>query len=400
MTTAAAVRTLKGLINADVEFLTEFRRDLHRHPELAYDERRTAGSVVRELERAGIEHVAGLAGGTGVVAHLPPTDACADRPAVALRADMDALPIVEETGLPYASATGGVMHACGHDGHTTILLGAARALARLEERTNPVTFVFQPAEEGGAGAARMIDDGCLDGSRLGPPVGRMFGLHGWPQLEVGKVSTMPGPLMAATDTFRVVVRGVQAHGAYPHLGNDTVLAAAHCITALQSIASRSADPLEPVVVSVGAIKGGTAENILPSRVEFIGTTRTLRDDTRAMVRARFHEIVSDTASALGCAAEVHWEVGYPVTTNDPDLTAWTLDLARAVLGEHNVVVRQRATMGGEDFSFYAQRVPACFFYLGLCRPGRPHPQLHQPDFDFNDDAIATGVEIFCRLALA
>lgn len=391
---------LREMIGGRLNRLCALRHDLHAHPELAYQEHRTAGVVRAELERLGIPHIAGLAGGTGVVAHLPATRPQPAPTAIGLRADMDALPIVEQTGLPYASLASGRMHACGHDGHTTILLGAAGVLAELPHRPSPVTFVFQPAEEGGAGAERLCQEGALDGSVIGPPVGRMFGLHGWPDLALGDIATRPGPLLASTDEIRVVIRGVQAHAAYPHYSRDTIVAAAHCIVALQSIVSRNMSPFDACVVSIGQIDGGSATNILPESVAFTGTIRTLTPAIRELARRRVGEICSGVAASLGCRAEVELNEGYPVTFNDPALTEHFFAVARQALGGEHVHVKPDPTMGGEDFSFYAQRVPAVFFCLGLRPPGQAtYPTLHQPDFDFNDQAIPVGVEMFCRLAL-
>jgi amidohydrolase len=391
---------LRSLIKDALPGLIAFRHDLHAHPELAYKETRTAGRVAAELTRLGIAHKAGLAGGTGVVAHLPATLPGGDaRPAVALRADMDALPILEDTGVPYASTTPGVMHACGHDGHTAILLGAARVLSRVD-RPNPVTLLFQPAEEGGAGAEKLCHDGALDGL-LGPRVGRAFGLHGWPELPLGTVATRPGPLLASTDELRVRVRGVQSHAAQPHYAKDPIVAAAHTITALQTVVSRSTNPVESVVVTIGRIEGGTANNIIPESVLFIGTIRTLSQASREATKARVRAVCEHTARAFGCTAEVEIEEGYPVTVNDAATTEHFFAVAKETLGGDRVALVPEPTMGGEDFSFYGQRVPAVFFCLGLRRPGQDRfPRLHQPQFDFCDDAIGTGVELFCRLALA
>lgn len=370
------------------------RHDLHRHPELGYEETRTSGVVRRELADLGIEHATGLAGGTGVLAHLPGGDAAA----VALRADMDALPISERTGKPYASATAGVMHACGHDGHTAMLLGAARVLCGLD-RPRPVTLLFQPAEEGGGGGERMLADGALDGSVLGPPVEEIFGLHGWPDAPLGSVGSIPGPMLAATDQFTVTIRGAQAHGAMPHQGSDPVLAAAHVVTALQSIVSRNTDPLDAVVVTVGTVHGGTAMNVIPESVELTGTIRTLTAGNRAMARRRVREVAEGVAAGLGCSAAVDLIEGYPVTINDSGLVDRVHHIAAAALGPDRVVPLERPVMGGEDFSYYGSDARACFFTLGLCPPGGTYPLLHTPEFDFNDDALATGIEMLVRCAI-
>lgn len=404
---------LGSLIDAGLPALTAMRRDLHAHPELGHAEVRTCQQVCAEIARLGIEHRTGIGGqtpgtGTGVVAHLPATTP-RQGPSVGLRADMDALPIAERTGRAYASKTPGVMHACGHDGHTTMLLGAARVLAGMSHRPNPVTFVFQPAEEGGAGGEKMVRDGVLGGAAggqpggLGTPVARMYGLHGWPQLPLGVVATRPGPLLAATDDFEITVRGVQAHAAYPHLGADPIVAAAGIILQLQTIASRMTSPLDSVVVTVGAIHAGTVNNVIPAECSFIGTVRTLRPETRQRAEEQLRRIVEHTARAQGCTAQVGWHTGYPVTLNDEGEARRVLDLAAGVFGPERSRLVPEPSMGGEDFSYYAREVPSCFFLLGLCPPGadpRRVPQLHQPEFDFNDEAIPTGVEMFVRLALS
>jgi hypothetical protein len=315
---------------------------------------------------------------------------------------MDALPIVEATGKTYASCTPGVMHACGHDGHTTILLGLARVLAAMH-RPSPVTFIFQPAEEGGGGANVMCQEGCLAGEiggGLGNPVGSVFGLHGWPTVTLGRVGSRPGPLLAATDDVTITIRGTQSHGAYPHFGHDPIVASAHVITALQTIASRNVSPLDAVVVTVGAINAGTANNIIPQEVTFIGTVRTLRPETRAVARERLFAIAEGVAASMGCRAHVQYEEGYPVTHNDAALAASFMETATNVLGAERVELIAEPTMGGEDFSYYGHHVPACFFFLGL----KPHeaasyPTLHQPDFDFNDEALPVGIEMMASLAL-
>jgi len=392
--------SVKSILSAELPSLIELRRDLHKHPELSYQERRTSQVVQRELAALGIEFKAGLARGTGVIGYLPATQPTS-RGAVGLRADMDALPIEERTGKPYASCTKGVMHACGHDGHTTILIGAARVLARLE-RPRPVTFIFQPAEEGGGGAEVLCNEGALAGEAhggLGSPVETIFGLHGWPSFQLGHVASRPGPLLAATDDFVVTVKGTQSHGAYPHYGHDPIVASAQIITALQTIVSRNVGPLDSVVVSIGAINAGTADNIIPESVRFIGTMRTLSRDMRVLGKKRFYEIVENTAKAMGCAAEIQWHQGYPITANDGATTERFFEIARATLGEDRVETVDQPTMGGEDFSYYGDHAKACFFLLGLRPKGATScPTLHQPDFDFNDEALAPGIEMMVALA--
>jgi amidohydrolase len=394
---------LHELIATRLPRLREIRHDLHRHPELSYQERRTSGVVVEELTKLGVRVKAGLAKGTGVLGYLPASEAGGEaRGAVALRADMDALPIVERTGKSYSSTNAGVMHACGHDGHTTMLLGAAMVLSKVH-RPRPVTFVFQPAEEGGGGGEVMCADGALDGEKgggLGAPVQAIFGLHGWPTIPVGTVASKVGPLLAATDDFCVTIKGTQSHGAYPHYGNDPILASAHIITALQSIVARNVSPLDACVVSCGAIHAGTADNIIPESCQFIGTIRTLLPATRELAQKKFFNVVEQTAKGLGCEAKIEWMPGYPVTSNDAKTTERFFEVARGALGAARVEVVEQPTMGGEDFAYYGQRVPACFFLLGLKPAGvASSPTLHQPDFDFNDEALPVGVRMMSELAL-
>jgi amidohydrolase len=389
---------LRDLIQRELPDLIGIRRDLHAHPELGYQEKRTSGVVQRELAAADVALEAGLAGGTGVLGHLPGRG---DK-AVGLRADMDALPI-QETGDPdYRSRHDGVMHACGHDGHTTILIGAARVLAKIARDgglPRPVTFVFQPAEEGGAGGQKMVEAGCLDGSVLGPPVEHVFGLHGWPRVPLGVVGTRPGPITAAADAFDITVRGTPCHAAWPQVGQDPVVAASAVVTSLQTICSRNVGALESVVVSVTQVHGGTTYNIIPAQVELGGTVRTLSPEIRDLAQKRLAEVAEAVAAAHGCRADVDYRRGYPVTVNDVGAVALFNDVAAEALGDHRVVEMPEPVMGGEDFAFYGQVVPACFFVLGLIPEGGSIAELHQPTFDFNDDAIATGVELFCRLAL-
>lgn len=383
---------------SDLQHVTEIRHDLHAHPELGYDEQRTSGVVQRELTAAGVQFVSGLAGGTGVLGYLPATTDPGSAPTVALRADMDALPIEENTGKSYASTVPGKMHACGHDGHTSILIGTARELARTPERPNNVLLVFQPAEEGGAGGRRMCEDGVLAGKVLGKPVDMIFGLHGFPHMKVGQMGTRTGPLLAAADWFTIDVRGKGGHAAMPHLGIDPIIVASHIVTALQSIASRNVSPLDSIVVTIGVIKAGTAHNVIPDVATMVGTLRTLTPETRDLGERRIGEIARSIGAAFGAQVEIDFNRGYPVTHNDAGATAHMRNVLGGIgLWEGEVP----PVMGGEDFSFYGQHVPASFYWLGLMSEGQEsYPNLHAAEFDFNDEALPVGIRAMCELALS
>lgn len=387
-------------VDLNLDAITEIRHDLHAHPELMYQETRTSGVVQRELAAMSVEFRAGLAGGTGVLGYLPATANPETAPTIALRADMDALPILERTGVPYTSTNEGVMHACGHDGHTSILLGAAQALSKTRDRRNNVLFLFQPAEEGGAGGLKMCEDGVLRGAVLGRKADMIYGLHGWTALQLGKIASREGALMAAADMFEITIKGAGAHAAYPHFGVDPVVAASHVVTALQTIASRNVGPLDSIVVTVAQVNAGSAHNIIPEEAVLKGTLRTLKPETREYGEKRIKEISANVAKALGAEAVVDWHAGYPVTFNDSKATARFFEIARGVMGE-KVEEVQVPTMGAEDFSYYGHEVPACFYFLGLLNEGQEkYPNLHSPEFDFNDKAIPVGVRMMCELALA
>ncbi|MBL9148778.1 MAG: amidohydrolase [Phycisphaerae bacterium] len=392
--------TLRSIIAEEVPGAIAFRRDLHMHPEIGYEEKRTADRIRGALDEAGVAHRGGLAGGTGTLASLP-GDATH---AVALRADIDALPITEAGCPAWKSTIPGRMHACGHDGHTAILVATARSLARYARHSTlprPVTFVFQPAEEGGAGGRRMCEDGCLDGTVIGPRVERIYGLHGWTTLPLGTVATKPGPLFACSDRFEIVIHGEGSHAAFPQRSRDPVLAAAQVILALQSIVSRNVDPLDSAVVSATVVRAGDVMNVIPPTATIQGTARALLPDVRDLVEKRFGDVTRAAAAVHGCTADAQYIRGYPVTSNDPNEAARFDRLAKETLGEERVRTMDRPVMGGEDFSYYAERVPACFFALGLIPHGATSmPSLHHPAFDFNDDAIVTGVEMMCALALS
>jgi amidohydrolase len=379
---------------------TAIRHDLHQHPELGHEEVRTSGVVQRELGELGIAYVAGLARGTGVLGWIPATTDPDNAPTIALRADMDALPIHETSSLGYKSENPGVMHACGHDGHTAILLGAARALMQTEHRTNNVLLIHQPAEEGGFGAQLLCKAGALDGTVIGKPVDLCYGLHGWPEIQAGQVSTRVGALLAATDEFDIIVRGRGGHAAYPHLAIDPIPIASQIVMGLQKVCARSTRPTDSMVVTVGHITGGAARNVIPDEVLLQGTMRTLEADTRTMGERRIREIAEGIARAHGAEAIVKWTTGYPVTMNDQAATDRFWSVAERSLGAQNVLLREHPSLGGEDFSYYGELVPSCFFFVGLRPPGRDsYPNLHTPNFDFNDDVLALGITLMTRLAL-
>ena len=379
--------------------LIEFRHDLHAHPELGYEEHRTRDSICDALKAADIDHKTGFALGTGTIAHLP---GASDK-AIALRADIDALPIEEETGLPWTSTHPGKMHACGHDGHTTILLGAARVLKSLADQEalpNPVTFVFQPAEEGGGGGEKMCQEGCLDGSVFAPAARAMFGLHGWPSLPLGIVSSCPGPMLAAADHFTITVSGTGGHAAMPQTTVDPIAATAAIVQSLQHVVSRRIDPVMGGVISVTSIHSGTTFNIIPSKAVLQGTLRALHSEAQALLKEGLFEIVQGIAAAHGCTADIDYVVGYPVTTNDAGAVAEYQAVANDLIGPSHAPLFEMPCMGAEDFSYYGQHVPACFFALGLIPDGlETMPMVHHPAFDFNDNAIAVGVRMFVGLAL-
>lgn len=383
----------------EIRVIAGIRHDLHAHPELGYQERRTSGVVQRTLAEAGIEHKAGLARGTGVLGWLPATTDPDRARTVALRADMDALPILEATGKPYASTCPGVMHACGHDGHTSVLLGAARQLARTQERPHNVLFVFQPAEEGGAGGREMVRDGVLRGEVLGRPADVIYGLHCSPFDRVGTLATRVGPMMASTDEIHIQVHGRGGHAAMPNTGVDPIVVGAHLVTALQTVASRNVDPIESIVVTIAQFHGGTATNVIPHFVELAGTMRTLSPEVRELGRRRVREVAEGVAAAFGARAEVVIDEGYPVTINHPEAVARFQELAVGLIGAERVS-ECPPVMGGEDFSFYGYEIPACFYWLGIMPEGvEAYPPVHTPEFDFNDDALGLGIEMMTTLAL-
>jgi amidohydrolase len=391
--------TIDKHIDEIIDEIVAIRHDIHAHPELGYKENRTSKVIQDFLQEIEVPFKAGLAKGTGVLAHI---DGEGEK-AIGLRADIDALPMVEESSLDWKSVNEGCMHACGHDGHTAILLGTAKVLSRIAKNNpipNPVTFVFQPAEEGGAGGEQMVLDGCLTGELIGSEVGMMFGLHGWPQLPLHHVATKPGAMLAADIGVSVTIRGVGGHAAFPHFCKDPIVCAAQVVSSLQQLVSRNTDPLDALVVSITQFNGGTAHNVIPDEVKLVGTMRYLEKETGVMAKERFTEIVTSIATAHGCTATVDLRDGYPVTRNDPQAVDQFFTIAKKTIPSEQVEIFEKPVMGGEDFSYYCQEVPSCFFALGLLPDGQTEmPALHQPTFDFNDDAIRNGIALFCSLAL-
>jgi len=367
-----------------------WRRDIHQHPELQYDVHRTAAFVADRLKEFGCDEVATGLGRTGVVGVIkgrkPPGRG--DVRVIGLRADMDALPIEEATELPYASKTPGRMHACGHDGHTAMLLGAARYLAETRNFAGDAVVIFQPAEEGGAGAAAMIKDGLFD--RF--PVDQVYGMHNGPGIPIGSFAIRPGPIMASTDAVNIHIEGRGGHAARPHISIDSVFVGAQLITALQSIVSRSVDPLESAVISICEFHAGNARNVIPQTAELKGTVRALTAEVRALVEKRVRDVIDGVARMTGARIDLNFERGYPVVVNHAAQTDIAVEVARKVAGEGNVH-EMPPLMGGEDFAFMLERRPGAFIFCG----NGDTAGLHHPAYDFNDDAIVYGTSYWIKL---
>jgi len=365
-----------------------WRRHLHSIPEILYEVHKTSAFVAEQLRAFGCDEVATGIGRTGVVGIIRGSQG--PGPTIGLRADMDALPLAEITGKPWASTHPDAMHACGHDGHTAMLLGAAKYLAETRNFKGAVAVIFQPAEEGGAGGKAMVDDGMME--RFG--IARVFGMHNMPGLPVGQFAIRPGPIMAATAEFTIRIKGRGGHAAQPHNTIDPIVTAATMISALQTIRSRTVDPVEQVVVSATKIHAGDAYNIIPEELEFAGTIRTLKKEVAEIAYARVRAICEGVAAAAGAAVDVHIDINYPVTFNHPEETDFAIDVARGIAGEPNVATGIQPVMGGEDFSYMLEARPGAFIFLGNGETAG----LHNPAYDFNDDAIPHGVSYWVRLA--
>jgi amidohydrolase len=374
-------------------WLVELRRDLHRHPELKFQEKRTSGTVAGLLQQWGLAVTTGLAS-TGVVGLW---DTGRPGRVLGIRADMDALPIQEVQDRAHASENPGVMHACGHDAHVTMALGAARILATTRPGLcGAVKFIFQPGEEGGAGGLKMLQEGALEN----PRVDRALALHVFPTLRVGEVGLTPGPALASVDDFVIRLHGQGSHAAHPHTARDPILAGAAMVQALQAIVSRGTDPLESLVVSVTCFQAGTAFNIIPEQAEIWGTIRALKESVRQRAHASLEEIVQGVARAHGVRAELEIQKGYPVLSNDPEVTAFVEEVAGRFLGRDRVI-HLPASMGSEDFSYFLERCPGAFVVIGCSDPdGGPAPMLHTPRFDICEEVLPLGVELLLRCAEA
>jgi hippurate hydrolase len=376
--------------------LEKIRRDLHAHPELCYEEQRTADVIAARLSDWGIPVVRGL-GGTGVVGVIK--NGTSSR-AIGLRADMDALPMQELNTFDHASVHPGKMHACGHDGHTAMLLGAAHYLSRHRNFDGTVYLIFQPAEEGGAGARRMIEDGLFEQF----PMDAVYGMHNWPGLAVGSFGVIPGPMMASSNEFRVVVRGKGAHAAQPHRGIDPVMVAVQIAQGWQTIVSREKNPLETAVLSITQIHAGSATNVIPDEAVMIGTVRTFSTEVLDLIARRMEEMANGIAAGFNAGVDFGFKRNYPPLINHPEQTAFAVEAMRAVVGSANVNTEVEPTMGAEDFAFMLQAKPGCYVFIGngdgehrSGGHGLGPCQLHNGSYDFNDQLLPIGASYWVRL---
>jgi hippurate hydrolase len=373
--------------------LTALRRDLHAHPELGFEEVYTAGRVQEALRLCGVDEVHSGIGRTGVVGVIRGQRHGSGR-MIGLRADMDALSMTEHNEFPWKSLRGGMMHGCGHDGHTAMLVGAARYLAETRNFDGTAVLIFQPGEEGFAGAKAMIEDGLFD--RF--PVQAVYGMHNWPALQPGTIGINPGPLMAAADRITIEITGKGGHGAHPYLTVDPVLVAAHIITALQSIVSRNVKPTDGAVVSLCAMQAGDlhAMSVIPGKAVLVGTVRTFRREVQAQVERRLNELCSAVALGFGATATVHYERVYPATVNSPREATFAADVAESMVGAERVVRDMEPSMGAEDFSFMLQAKPGAYMRIG--QGGEGSCMLHNSRYDFNDEILPLGAALHASLA--
>ncbi|MDR3467568.1 MAG: M20 family metallopeptidase [Xanthobacteraceae bacterium] len=368
-----------------------WRRDLHAHPEIMYDVHRTAGFVAERLREFGCDEVVTGLGRTGVVGVIKGRKPGGNGGlrGIGLRADMDALPIHEDTGLPYQSKTPGKMHACGHDGHTAMLLGAARYLAETRNFAGDAVVIFQPAEEGGAGAAAMISDGLMD--RF--PIDQVYGMHNAPGLPLGAFAIRPGPMMASMDQLKISIEGKGTHAAMPHRGVDPLLAGAQLVMALQTIVSRSVDPLESAVISICSFHAGHTTNVIPQTADLLGTIRLLKPEIRDLVQHRIQEVVAGVAQTTGARINLNYMRGYPVLVNHAEQTEIAARVASDIAGAANVVADAKPIMAAEDFAYMLEARPGAFIFVG----NGDSAELHHPAYNFNDEAIVYGSSYWIKL---
>jgi hippurate hydrolase len=375
-------------VAAMADEIAVWRRDFHENPELLFDVHRTAGIVADKLREFGCDEVVTGIGRTGVVGVIKGRDTGSGR-VIGLRADMDALPIEEATDVPYKSKVPGTMHACGHDGHTAMLLGAAKYLAETRNFDGTAIMIFQPAEEGGGGGDAMCRDGLME--RFG--VQEVYGMHNMPGIPVGAFAIRPGPMMAAADRFIIEIEGKGGHAARPHDCIDTVLVAAHVITALQSVVARNVDPLESAVISTCCVKAGETFNVIPQTATLLGTVRTLTETVRDLCEERVRAVVTATCAAFGATARIEYNRGYPVTFNQPDQTAFMARAAGEVAGAGGVDTTIAPLMGSEDFSFMLNERPGAYIFLG----NGDTAGVHHPAYDFNDETAPYGASLWAKI---
>ena len=380
---------LKKNINQNKDLIVKIRRDLHLIPETAYTEKKTADYVTRYLKTLNLSVQTGIAQ-FGVVGVM---DTGTPGKTLMIRTDMDALPIAEETGLEFASTHAGTMHACGHDGHMAMVLGAVTVLNKIKDNLKgTIKFLFQPAEEGPGGAQPMIDQGVMEN----PTVDYAIGCHLWPAIAEGTIGVKAGPLMAAMDRFDLRIIGRGGHGAMPHLCVDALEVGTQVVNALQRIVSRQMDPLQPLVVTVGSFHAGSTSNVIPGEAEICGTTRTFDRDIWNTWPERLDKIIGGVCESMGASYELNYSQGYPPLLNDADMAQVVATCAAKVVGKENVI-EPESTMGGEDMAFYLEKAKGCFFFLGVGRRGCA--PIHNSRFDFNEDVLLLGVETYCRVAL-
>lgn len=390
--------TLSNSIAAMKDEIAAYRRELHQNPQTSYEETFASDLVAKKLTEWGISFTRGMAV-TGIVATIEGQKTDSGK-SIGLRADMDALNMTEESGQPWASKNPGKMHGCGHDGHTAMLLGAAKYLSETRNFNGTVHLIFQPAEEGGAGAIRMIKEGLFKKF----PMDKVFGMHNWPGMKKGTLGLRPGPIMASTDSFEITITGKGGHAALPHLNVDPIMAASHIVTALQTIVSRQIDPIDQAVVSVTNLKGGSgATNVIPDSVFLSGTFRSFKVETRKLLKFRIEEIATSIAKAMNTKLDIKFNDGYDPTINSVEESVFCANVAREMLGDANVNANVEPCMGAEDFGAMLQEVPGCYIWMGqsVDKADSPHNKfLHNTGYDFNDDIIPTGIEYWARLTEA